>query len=97
MKKILFITVLLLLLTATFATAADEDTGWRCGNLLIEQGVQSFEVINNCGEPNSKEVVGHTQAGDSGEGGLIIEKWIYGPEAGYYYILYFSAGVLQKV
>ena len=97
MKKILLIAISLLFLSVILVSAAEKETGWRCGNLFIEKGVDSFQVLKNCGEPISKEVVGNTESGELGEPGLIIEKWVYGPEAGYYYILYIKGGVVDKV
>ncbi len=101
MKRILIVLMSMVFLTATvlFAAEEEEDVGWRCGNLFIHEGIQSFEVLQSCGEPNSKEVVGYAEHGgdDEGDAGLVIEKWLYGPDAGYYHVLYFKAGVLEKV
>jgi len=96
MKKIFFIFITLTFLFSAIASA-EVLTSWRCGNLLIEQGIQDLQVQANCGEPMTREVIGRTSPGDEGGLALTIEKWTYGPEAGYYYVLYFSGGVLQKV
>jgi hypothetical protein len=97
MKKILFTAVSMFFLIVALASGAEEESGYRCGNLLIEKGVDSFQVLQFCGKPTSKEVIGRTDAGESGGNDLVLEKWIYGPENGYYYILYMKAGVVDKV
>ncbi len=74
---------------------AGENVKWRCGAKIIQLGMHDFEVLENCGEPNSKEEVGST--GDR-RLNLVIEKWVYGPvTGGYMYILYFKAGILSKL
>ena len=85
-KIIIGIIVLTILLAAQTAMAL------RCGNLFVEPGVTSAEILSNCGEPISKEVLG-----TGGRSGAIEERWTYGPKSGYYYLLYFKAGVLEKV
>ena len=65
----------------------------RCDNFSVTTGVHAEEVEAYCGEPVSKsegELKGR-------RGGRAVEKWIYGPEAGYIYILYFSNGVLEEI
>lgn len=65
----------------------------RCDNFFVKTGVNAEEVEANCGEPESKsegELRGR-------RGGRLVEKWIYGPEAGFIYILYFSNGVLEEM
>lgn len=65
----------------------------RCDNFFAKPGVQSEEVLAHCGEPVSKsegELRGR-------RGGRAVDKWIYGPEAGFIYILYFSNGVLEEI
>ena len=70
---------------------------WRCGNLIVDAGVQSFLVLENCGEPLSREVIGYTGGSDSNQAQIIMEKWVYGPDAGYYYFLYFRGGTLDHI
>lgn len=31
---------------------------WRCGSNVIEQGMRMYDVIEKCGEPKYKQVVG---------------------------------------
>ncbi len=63
----------------------------KCGNTFVKKGITSIEVLNRCGEPRAKEVV--KQGGKSGK---ITERWTYGPYKGYFYLLYFKGGVLDK-
>ncbi|HHP7235798.1 MAG TPA: DUF2845 domain-containing protein [Desulfobacterales bacterium] len=60
---------------------------WRCGNLLMEEGIDKLQVLSNCGEPVAVEKTYIDQYGE-------VEKLVYGPDAGYYYVLYFYVGKL---
>lgn len=60
---------------------------WRCGNLLMEEGIDKLQVLSNCGEPVAVEKTYIDQYGE-------VEKLVYGPDAGYYYVLYFFVGKL---
>ncbi len=92
MKKIFLFCFAAVFLTSVSVSAKDLER-WRCGSKIIELGAESFKVIENCGEPNSKENVG-----TSGRKHQVdIEKWVYGPIGGYMYILYFKAGNLSKI
>jgi hypothetical protein len=62
-------------------------TGFRCGNLLMREGLQKAQVIYDCGEPFMTE---KSYVDAYGE----VDKLIYGPEAGYFYVLYFYVGKL---
>ena len=62
---------------------------FRCGNLFVKEGTDSAAVFTRCGEPIYKEQLPYDES--------YIDKWIYGPRAGYYYILYFEAGKCIRV
>ena len=62
-------------------------TGFRCGNLLMREGLQKAQVVYNCGEPFLSE---KSYVDAYGE----VDKLIYGPDGGYFYILYFYVGKL---
>lgn len=62
-------------------------TGFRCGNLLMREGLQKAQVVYNCGEPFMTE---KSYVDAYGE----VDKLIYGPEGGYFYVLYFYVGKL---
>jgi hypothetical protein len=60
-------------------------SGFRCGNLLMEEGLQKLQVLANCGDPVATEKSWIDKYGE-------VEKLVYGPEGGYYYVLYFFHG-----
>ena len=60
-------------------------SGFRCGNLLMEEGLQRLQVLAQCGEPVATEKSWIDKYGE-------VEKLVYGPEGGYYYVLYFFHG-----
>ena len=95
MKKIIFIFIVLLFAETAFAL--------RCGNDLISIGDFKYKVLNSCGQPVSKEVIGYIDREDS-DGNRIrvmkIEEWIiritnYGTT--YYYSLVFEGNKLFKI
>lgn len=94
MKRVkgLSLAIITMFLLVTVATSMAE-TSFRCGSNIIKKGMLDLEVQKNCGEPQSKEVVGKT----TGKTELLIERWVYGPISGYMYILYFKAGKLERV
>lgn len=65
-------------------------TGFRCGNLLMREGLQKAQVVYNCGEPFMAE---KSYVDAYGE----VDKLIYGPDAGYFYVLYFYVGKLVGI
>ena len=90
MRKIFMVCIAVIFLFGFVITATAQDTSWRCGNLFVEEGVHSAQVQYNCGDPFSKE---KSYIDSYGE----VEKWIYGPDAGYFYVLYFYVGKLVKL
>jgi len=94
MKKltILLITIIAFGLILIGTTAYADH--YKCGNLTVKKGVHAFIVLKHCGEPVSKEDIGH---GSAHRSGATREKWVYGPKTGYYYILHIKAGVVDKV
>jgi hypothetical protein len=64
----------------------------KCKNTFIKPGLQSIAIEKTCGEPRAKEVVNV-----GGKSGKITERWTYGPYHGYFYLLYFKGGTLEKV
>ena len=88
MKKILPLLILLLL--------AGPAWGFRCGIYLIREGDYKYLVEQRCGEPISRDFSGYTLTPD-GQRELTIERWVYGPDNGYYYILTFEGGILERI
>lgn len=66
------------------------DSSFRCGNLVMREGLEKLQVLANCGEPMANERSYIDRYGE-------VEKLVYGPDAGYYYVLYFYVGKLIKV
>jgi hypothetical protein len=81
--------LLLFIMThAVYAAGTEEiESDFRCGTYLVSKMDQSFQVLQKCGEPQSKENI-------SGADGPVMEKWVYGPSEGYYTILTFRDDVL---
>ena len=69
---------------------AEVTTGFRCGNLMMKEGLEKMQVLYNCGEPLSQEKSYVDRYGG-------VEKLFYGPDHGYFHVLYFFVGKLFKV
>jgi hypothetical protein len=91
MKKILSTLIMVVVFFVTGSANA-----LRCGSDLVNVGDFKYEVLERCGEPNSKEIVGFT-LNDSGDRELRIEHWVYGPWNGYYYVMVFEGGILVEI
>ncbi len=65
-------------------------SGFRCGNLLMSEGLDKLQVLVNCGDPVATEKSWIDQYGE-------VERIIYGPYNGYYYILFFFASKLIQI
>ncbi len=57
----------------------------RCGNLIVQEGTNGLEIQAECGDPVAKERYFIDKYGD-------VDKWVYGPEAGYLYVIYLFMG-----
>ncbi|MCK9274281.1 MAG: DUF2845 domain-containing protein [Syntrophales bacterium] len=79
-----------------FITMAGSSHAYRCGTNLIREGDHRFDVIRKCGEPVLQDVIGYTLT-TRGNRELVIEKWVYGPEHGFYTVLIFTGGVLTEI
>ena len=66
------------------------ESGFRCGNLVMNEGLEKLQVLANCGEPVASERSYIDRYGE-------VEKLVYGPDAGYYYVLYFYVGKLIQI
>ena len=92
MRKAFCIGVLLVFLVST----ANASSSYRCGSRLVFIGDPSVKVLQNCGEPVQKEVIGYTLTEDQ-KRELKIENSVYGPQNGVYYILEFEGAILVKI
>ncbi|VVN90246.1 DUF2845 domain-containing protein [Pseudomonas fluorescens] len=84
---------LALALTASQALAADT---LRCGSQLISVGDRSSEVMQKCGEPASRDVLGYKRSVNKREE-FQVEEWIYGPNSGMYQYLRFEGNRLVQI
>lgn len=86
MKKVILAGLIFILM---FCFTFNAWAAFRCGNTSVREGVDSAKVFISCGEPIYKENLPYMDS--------YVEKWIYGPLAGYYYIIYFESGKCIKV
>jgi len=66
------------------------ESEFRCGTQIVSRMDQTFQVLQKCGEPKSKEKT-------SGTEGPLMEKWIYESFGGYYYVLTFRDDALIEI
>jgi len=92
MRRTIFLTVLFLAAAhaALAAGIGEIQSDFRCGTHVISRMDQSFQVLQKCGEPHSRE-------NTSGVVGPLLEKWVYGSSGGYYTVLTFRGGVLITI
>jgi hypothetical protein len=84
---------LVLALSASQAWAADT---LRCGSQLISVGDRSSEVLQKCGEPVSRDLLGYKRSADRREE-FQVEEWTYGPNGGMYQYLRFEGNRLKQI
>ena len=87
------LTGLILALSASQAGAADT---LRCGSQLISVGDRSSEVVQKCGEPVSRDLLGYKRSADRREE-FQVEEWTYGPNGGMYQYLRFEGNRLKQI
>ncbi|MGY2439751.1 DUF2845 domain-containing protein [Pseudomonas sp. SDO52101_S400] len=83
--------VLALLASQTWAS----DT-LRCGSQLVSLGDRSSEVLQKCGEPVSRDVLGYKRSANRREE-FQVEEWTYGPSNGMYQYLRFEGNRLRQI
>ena len=101
MKLAMPIAALIILSLAHDALAQKSDS-MRCGTRLLQKGDLSLQLIEKCGEPVSKEVIGYTintlyHPPASRHREYKIEQWIYGPEKGFYREVILEAGRVKYI
>ena len=84
---------LALAISASQASAADT---LRCGSQLISVGDRSSEVLQRCGEPVSRDLLGYKRSANRREE-FQIEEWTYGPNGGMYQYLRFEGNRLVQI
>lgn len=84
---------LVLALAASQVSAADT---LRCGSQLISVGDRSSEVLQKCGEPVSRDLLGYKRSANRREE-FQVEEWTYGPSGGMYQYLRFEGNRLKQI
>ena len=85
----------LTLILGGLASLAQADT-LRCGSQLVSIGDRSFEVLQKCGEPVDRDLIGYS-LGPSDRREYSIEEWVYGPDNGMLSILTFEGNRLRQI
>ncbi|MDE3735581.1 MULTISPECIES: DUF2845 domain-containing protein [Pseudomonas] len=83
------------LLALALAIPAVAET-MRCGSKLISIGDRTFEVLQKCGEPVHRDLVGYT-LGSYDRREFSVEEWVYGPKNGMLSILTFEGNRLVRI
>jgi len=87
-------TTLLLALAGASSLAQAETL--RCGSQLVSLGDRRFEVLQKCGEPAFRDLVGYS-LGPNERREYQIEEWVYGPDNGMLSILTFEGTRLRAI
>ncbi|WP_130908592.1 MULTISPECIES: DUF2845 domain-containing protein [unclassified Pseudomonas] len=87
--------LLALALTAAASQAWAADT-LRCGSQLISVGDRSSEVLQKCGDPVSRDLLGYKRSANRREE-FQVEEWTYGPNGGMYQYLRFEGNRLVQI
>ena len=106
-KKIIILTIACLFLAINTSFAADRATKGasnigqqrktiRCVNDLVQLGDRSFQVLEKCGQPISRELIGWS-IGRYAERELTLEEWVYGPANGFFTHLIFEGNQLVEI
>jgi hypothetical protein len=86
-------TLLLTLLITPLMAQADT---LRCGSQLVSLDDRRFEVLQKCGEPAFRDLVGYS-LGPNERREYQIEEWVYGPDNGMLSILTFEGTRLRAI
>lgn len=87
-------TTLLLALMGASSMAQAETL--RCGSQLVSLDDRRFEVLQKCGEPAFRDLVGYS-LGANERREYQIEEWVYGPDNGMLSILTFEGTRLRAI
>jgi len=68
----------------------------RCGSQLVSLDDRRFEVLQKCGEPAFRDVVGYALSANERRE-YQIEEWVYGPSNGMLSILTFEGSRLRAI
>ncbi|WP_407692366.1 DUF2845 domain-containing protein [Pseudomonas xionganensis] len=68
----------------------------RCGSQLVSIGDRRFEVLQKCGEPAYRDLVGYSLSKNERRE-YSVEEWVYGPDNGMLSILTFEGNRLSQI
>ncbi|WP_192562432.1 DUF2845 domain-containing protein [Pseudomonas gozinkensis] len=88
-----WLTAVGLALIASHAAASDT---LRCGSQLVSLGDRASEVLQKCGEPVSRDLLGYKRSANRREE-FQVEEWTYGPSNGMYQYLRFEGNRLRQI
>lgn len=86
-------TFLFILLSVPLMAQADT---LRCGSQLVSLDDRRFEVLQKCGEPTFRDLIGYS-LGPNERREYQIEEWVYGPDNGMLSILTFDGTRLRAI
>ncbi|SEC19439.1 DUF2845 domain-containing protein [Pseudomonas anguilliseptica] len=89
-----FATILILACAGASSLAQAETL--RCGSQLVSLDDRRFEVLQKCGEPAFRDLVGYS-LGPNERREYQIEEWVYGPDNGMLSILTFEGTRLRAI
>ncbi|PTS83060.1 hypothetical protein DBR00_15480 [Pseudomonas sp. HMWF032] len=85
-----------LILACAGASSQVQAETLRCGSQLVSLDDRRFEVLQKCGEPAFRDLVGYS-LGPSERREYQIEEWVYGPDNGMLSILTFEGTRLRAI
>lgn len=68
----------------------------RCGSQLVSLGDRRFEVLQKCGEPAFRDLIGYSLSANERRE-YSLEEWVYGPRNGMLSILTFEGNRLRQI
>jgi hypothetical protein len=86
----------LLLLTLLGSSIIAQADTLRCGSQLVSIGDRRFEVLQKCGEPAFRDLIGYSLSPNERRE-YSIEEWVYGPHSGMLSILTFEGNRLRQI
>lgn len=99
MKKSLRALVAITACIAALTSVVSHAATMRCDRGIISEGDVTFDVIQKCGDPDSRDVI-KPIVGSNGrtpENSVPVENWVYGPKNGVFRYLRFVDGKLVKI
>ena len=99
MKNSMKALVAIIFCASSLTSALCHAATMRCDHGIISEGDVSFDVIQKCGDPDSRDVT-NPIVGSNGrtpENSVPIENWVYGPKNGVFRYLRFVDGKLVKI